>query len=91
MHSPHLEANIIGISGVILLLTAYFLLQINRITATHLSYSLLNCLGSLFILISLFFCWNLPSAVIEIIWLMVSVFGLIKAIISRGKHKPQMV
>lgn len=76
---PHLFAvNLIGIAGVVLIVTAYFLLQINQLTVAHSLYSLLNALGAVFILISLYFYWNLPSAIIEVIWLIVSIFGLIR-------------
>lgn len=79
--------NAIGIAGVILIILAYFLLQIDRLTQDHISYSLLNLIGALFLLISLFYTWNLASVIIEIFWLAISLFGLIKAIHRRRMKK----
>lgn len=75
--------NIIGISGVLMVLLAYCLLQMNKLNQTSISYSLLNFIGSGFILISLYFSWNLASGIIEIAWFLISLFGLTKAIYFR--------
>ena len=73
------DFNAIGIIGVVLVLLAYFLLQINKLKQDSIIYSLLNLVGSFLILISLYFAWNLASGVIEIAWFLISIFGLIKA------------
>lgn len=72
--------NTIGIIGVALVLIAYFFLQIDKLPQDSITYSLLNLIGSVFILISLHYSWNLASFIIEISWLLISIFGLIKAI-----------
>lgn len=71
-------ANIIGIMGVILILLAYVLLQCGKLQPLSFLYPFLNLLGAIMILISLGFAWNLPSAVIETVWVIVSVFGLLR-------------
>ena len=73
-------ANIIGVIGVILVLTAYLLLQLDRLSQDAISYSLLNVVGSILILYSLYFYWNLASGIIETAWLIISLYGLIKSI-----------
>lgn len=75
-----IEFNIIGLSGVILILSAYCLLQMNKINQKGITYSFLNFIGSGFILISLYFSWNLASGIIEIAWILISLFGLTKAV-----------
>lgn len=80
-------ANIVGLIGVGLLLLSYLLLQLNKIGSNSISYSVLNILGSGFIFYSLFYAWNLPAVVIEICWLSISVFGLIKAINLKFRQK----
>jgi len=75
--------NIIGLIGVILILTAYFLLQIDRVSPDSIIFSLTNTIGSSLILVSLFHTWNLASGVIEFAWLAISIMGLMKAIYLR--------
>ncbi len=74
------DFNAIGIVGVVMVLVAYFLLQIDKLSQDSITFSLLNFLGSIFILVSLYFTWNLASGVIEIAWLIISFFGLGKAV-----------
>jgi hypothetical protein len=72
--------DVVGIIGVSFVLISYLLLQIDRIEPKSISYSLLNLLGAFLILISLYFTFNLASFIIEIAWLLISAYGLIKAI-----------
>jgi hypothetical protein len=69
-------ANILGILGVILLLIAFFLLQYDKLTPHSILYILANLIGSLLILYSLFYNWNLPAVVIEIAWAAISIYGI---------------
>lgn len=69
-------ADIIGIIGVILVLAAYYFLNINRIRPIHMSYLLMNFIGSCLILFSLMFTWNLSSVIIEIAWILISLIGI---------------
>ncbi len=78
-------ANILGIIGVFLILLAYVLLQVERMKAIWVSYSLLNFLGSGLILISLYFYPNLASQIIEVAWFVISFYGLLKAL--RYRHR----
>ena len=81
------EFNVIGMIGVIFVLLAYFLLQIHKLDQGTITYSFMNLLGAGLILFSLFFTWNLASGVIEIAWLLISLFGLNKAIYMRFRTK----
>ena len=72
--------SVIGIIGVSLLIISYFLLQINKISSNSLSFSLINFIGSFLITISLLDEWNLPSFIIEVFWMLISLFGIIKAL-----------
>lgn len=78
-------ANILGIFGVLLLLIAFFLLQSDRLAAHNILYILANLIGSLLVLYSLFYEWNLPAVVIETAWALISVFGIYKW--YKLKHK----
>lgn len=77
--------NTIGLLGTALLLIAYFLLQSGRVQSKALSFSLMNLLGALMILFSLLFSWNLPAAVIEVAWALISLFGIWKVWRERQK------
>jgi hypothetical protein len=67
-----------GILGVLFVLGSYLLLQMGYLKAEHMSFSLANALGSLFLLISLYFDWNLSAVIIEAVWFLISVYGLVK-------------
>ncbi|MCH9770474.1 MAG: hypothetical protein K0U12_06305 [Gammaproteobacteria bacterium] len=81
------SANVIGIVGVVLVLLAYCLLQLGRMSQFSVSYSLINLIGSVLLLISLFVHWNLASVVIEIAWLIISIYGLVKSLHGRRRMK----
>jgi hypothetical protein len=72
--------DIIGTLGVALIIITYVLLQIERIRSDQLSYSTLNAVGALLILISLYYSFNFPAFVVEFFWLLISLFGIAKYI-----------
>jgi hypothetical protein len=74
-----LWANIIGLVGVFITLIAYFLLNIEKIKSNDYSYSMMNALGSVMILYSLFYAWNIAAFLMEVSWLLISLFGCYKA------------
>lgn len=69
----------IGYIGVALILIAYGLLQLDRISPKSALYSAINGLGAAGILVSLYFDPNLPALLIETAWLLISLFGLYQA------------
>jgi len=75
--------DILGIIGVAIILIAYLLLQLEKLSIQDWRYSAANGLGALLILVSLYFSFNLASFIIEIAWLLISIFGLFKALSSR--------
>ncbi len=70
--------DLIGISGVVLIVVAYTLLQLEKMDPKDLSFSVLNTLGALLIIVSLLFDWNLASFLMEFIWLIISLYGILK-------------
>lgn len=83
---PLLESvsNHVGIVGVILTLMAYYLLNMNKVTSTDMAYVWLNLIGSILLLYSLLFHWNLSSVLIEIAWISISLLGLVRALKARS-------
>jgi hypothetical protein len=75
-----------GFVGVLLIVIAYLLLQLEKLPSSSLSFSLLNATGSLLISLSLLFKFNLSAFLIEVFWFLISLIGLAKWIIARKKR-----
>lgn len=70
--------DLIGILGVTIIVITYILLQVEKMDAQDLSFSLLNAIGAFLIIVSLLFEWNLASFLMEFIWMMISLYGVLK-------------
>lgn len=66
----------IGNLGVVLILGSYLLVQMRRLSATGVAYTVSNGLGAACVLYSLYFDFNLSAVIIESVWLLISLFGL---------------
>ena len=73
----------VGNVGVVVVLLTYLLLQMDRMVATSLTYSISNAIGAVLILISLAQDFNLSAVIIESVWLIISVFGMARTIVLR--------
>ena len=71
-----LIANIIGVAGMVLVVAAYLMLQLNKLDATGLWFNIINLIGAILLLLSLCVHFNLASFVIEIFWIAASLVGL---------------
>jgi len=67
----------VGNVGVFMLLVAYLLLQLNKLSSNQLSYSVLNGLGAILIIVSLVYEFNLSAFAIEFFWLLISLVGIV--------------
>lgn len=74
----YLISDIVGILGVGLVIMAFFLIQLEKITTRSSTYLYSNFLGSVMLLFSLYYHWNMASIVIEILWLLISIYGIVK-------------
>ena len=75
--------DLIGIIGVVLVLAAYLLLQLERMHVSDPLYSIVNGVGAFLILFSLMNEFNFSAFVIESAWLLISVVGLIRCLKRR--------
>lgn len=75
--------NIMGIIGVLIILLAYFLLQIEKWLPKSLPYLTTNLIGALLIAFSLLSNWNLPAFVMEVLWALISVVGIAKSLLKK--------
>lgn len=78
--------DLIGIVGVSVLLVAYFLSQMGKWSFNSFSYLISNFMGAFLILISLFYHWNLPAFLIEVMWCCISVYGMVKVTCARKQQ-----
>lgn len=69
--------DLIGFSGVGLLIITYALLQLDRINPKGFWYSFNNMIVAILVSISLYYTPNLASWVIEVFWFIISVYGLV--------------
>jgi len=68
----------VGMLGTMLVVLAYFLLQLERVDPRGLGYNLINLVGASCLLFSLCFSFNLANFVIELFWIAASLIGLWK-------------
>lgn len=78
-------SDVIGISGVLMVLVSYYLLNVGKISSASMVYLWLNLIGSIFILFSLFYTWNLASVIIEIAWILISLLGMYRVKFNNNK------
>ena len=68
--------DLIGNIGVVVLIIAYLMLQLNKLSSSGLAYSLLNAIGATLIIISLRVNFNLSAFIIEVFWVLISFVGI---------------
>ena len=68
-----------GYFGVVLVLLAYLLLQSRALRGDGLVYQLMNLFGALGVMLSLTFgSFNLPAFLMELAWLLISLYGIVR-------------
>ncbi len=77
--------DIVGITGAILVVGAYFLNQIGRLPSESLIFPIVNLIGSSLIVWSLLYDFNAGAFFIEACWVLISLIGIIRHFINRRK------
>lgn len=72
-----------GFAGVVLIVAAYLMLQLNRLQSTAPLYSLLNAVGAGLVMASLVFDFNLAAFLMEAFWFLISLLGLLRPLMSK--------
>ena len=75
--------DLFGIVGVLLILTAYAGATSGKLDARRAPALLLNLVGALLILLSLYFDFNLSAVLMEGAWALVALIGLARLGLSR--------
>lgn len=71
-----LLANIASMSGAFLVILAYYLISSHKLTSKDASYQWMNLAGATLISCSLYHYWNIGTAIIEVVWIVISVTAL---------------
>lgn len=75
--------DLLGVIGSITIAITYFANLQGMVKTEGWFYSLLNFAGASLILLSLYWAWNLPAAVMEGFWALISAYGLVRAFAKR--------
>jgi hypothetical protein len=77
-----------GYFGVVLVLLAFFLLQAHKLHGNGLIYQLMNALGALGVMLSLLFGhFNMAALIMQVAWLMISIFGVARGMRVRREER----
>ena len=67
---------LVGWIGAFFIVSAYFLLTKRKIKAKSIKYQLPNLIGSVMVAINAYFNMAFPSMVINLIWIMIAIWGI---------------
>ena len=81
-----LLVEIAGWIAAVLILTAYGLLSAGKLTGKSVSYQLMNIVGAIGFVINTGYNGAIPSAVLNVIWVGIGVWALVKIRMSRGRE-----
>lgn len=73
----------VGLLGDAVVLAAYYGLQSGRMRGDGLAFQWANIVGCVLITVSLMYDFNLAAMVIELAWIAISVYGLMRGIRMR--------
>ena len=75
----------IGILGTSMVLVAFLLLQSRRLHGNGIAYQLLNLFGAGGVLVSLWDRFNPSVFVLELAWVAISAYGIVRSFRARGR------
>jgi uncharacterized protein (DUF983 family) len=78
--------DLVGNIGVALVLAAYLGLTLGRFAGDRPPYLLLNLVGSVLLLVSLVFAFNLSAVLIQVFWIVISLIGLGRFLYRRRRR-----
>lgn len=73
----------IGITGTLMVLGAFLLLQAGRLSGTGIVYQLLNLFGAGGVLLSLLGSFNVAVFLLELAWMLISGYGMVRSFKTR--------
>ncbi len=73
----------LGNVGVVIMIVAYLLLQLDRLDSNAPAYSLLNVFGAGLVILSLTVNFNLSAFIMEVFWVLISLIGVYRYLRTR--------
>ncbi|MBN8888014.1 MAG: hypothetical protein J0I77_20040 [Rudaea sp.] len=64
--------------GVVVTLTAFFLLQAGKLHGTGFIYQAMNAVGAAAVVLSLIYNFNLSAFIVETVWVAISIYGMVR-------------
>ena len=80
-----------GLIGVLFYLGSYAALQLKFIDANSIKYPFFNFIASGCVLFSLMESFNMSSALVNLSWVIISGYGIITMLFSRGKIAEKLI
>ena len=78
--------DLVGNLGVATIVGSYLLMQLDRLDARGLAFSVANGVGAALVLLSLTVQFNLSAFLMEAFWLLISLLGVARVL--RGRTSP---
>jgi multidrug transporter EmrE-like cation transporter len=72
----------VGNIGVVLMMVAYLLLQLNKLN-NGLVYSVVNAVGASLVILSLLTNFNFSAFLMEAFWVLISIVGIVRHLRSK--------
>ncbi len=76
----------LGVLGSFLIASAYFLVSSKTLEGDSVTFQLMNLVGALLILWSLYYRPNAGAIMIEVLWIGIAVYSLAKIFLGRSKR-----
>lgn len=83
------HADLIGFAGMFFIVAAFAYSNMTK-DMNLLWFNVMNLIGAILLTISLTVNFNLPTMVLEIIWMCIASFGIIKELIARKKRRNEL-
>jgi hypothetical protein len=80
-------ADVLGAIGMTMVIGVFYLQQSSRIKSDDVIFSVVNLIGAILLLISLYYRPNLPSIIIEIFWAAISIIGIRRYLKNKNQDK----
>ena len=77
--------DVAGVLGSMIVIVAYFATQVGWFAANDPRFAFANLIGAVLIIVSLMIDWNLAAFVMEIFWILISLFGLARYYSRRSR------